>query len=186
MMKIAIVCFVFFALGCARVNLQTEKPLKVDISMRVDVYQHVAKDVASIEDQIYGAAKEQKLNALFTIRTAYAQEHSGEVSAAIERRKERNPRIEEHVGKGYVGENRDSLLAVMEQNVPAELKEDLAALVQAENQDREIIYQATAQKNGADIASVRKAFFDDHYKRAASGTWFETYDSAGGYRWAQK
>jgi uncharacterized protein YdbL (DUF1318 family) len=186
MMRIAIACFVFLILGCARVNLQTEKPLKVDISMRVDVYQHVAKDVASIEDQIHGGKQEQKLNSLFTVVNAYAQDYSGEVAAAIERRKERTSRIEEYVNKGYVGENKDALLTVMSQNCPAELRGDIAALVQAENGDRNIIYQSTAEKNGADIASVRKAFFDDHYKRAASGAWFEIYDSASGYRWAQK
>jgi len=187
MMKVAIACLIFMALGCARVNLQTEKPLKVDISMRVDVYQHVAKDVASIEDQIYGAKKEQKLNALFTMETAYAQDYSGEVTAAIERRKERTSRIEEYVNQGYIGENRDSLLAVMEQNVPANLKEEVTVLVQEENKDRAIIYQATAQKNGADISSVRKAFFNDHYQRAGSGAWFEVYDEAkGAYNWVRK
>jgi len=36
---------VFLTVGCAKVQVQAPKePIKVDISMRLDVYQHVEKD----------------------------------------------------------------------------------------------------------------------------------------------
>ena len=42
-------CAVVIGLGCARVRVEAPKEaIKVDISMRLDVYQHVQKDIDEI------------------------------------------------------------------------------------------------------------------------------------------
>ncbi|MDP2911312.1 MAG: hypothetical protein Q8N76_03140, partial [Candidatus Omnitrophota bacterium] len=49
--SIALVAF----LGCARVRVEAPKdPIKLDISMRLDIYQHVAKDIDAIEGIVSG------------------------------------------------------------------------------------------------------------------------------------
>ena len=186
MKKITALVAVLVALGCARVNLQTEKPLKVDINMRVDVYQHVVKEAASIEDQVYGSS-EKKLNLLLRMDEAYAQESGSDLDNAIQLRRARASTIEGYFDKGYVGENKDALLELKDQSLASDLSTAVQSMIAEENRDRDIIYKATAQKNSADLARTRQIFFDDHYKRASSGWWFQVHDSATGtYNWVRK
>ena len=59
--------------GCASVQVQAPKdPIKMDISMRLDVYQHVSKDIDNIES-IVGSKAMAWLGDLF-VTTAYADE----------------------------------------------------------------------------------------------------------------
>jgi uncharacterized protein YdbL (DUF1318 family) len=181
MKKVFWIFMVIVVIGCAKVNLQTSQPLKVDINMRVDVYQHVAADVASVQDQIYGSTEKQ-MNAIFFIDDAYAQAQSPEVAAAIERRKDRRSVIDEYASRGYIGENRGALIEVIGKDIPSDLLGNVKSAVSQENSDRKIIYAAIAEKNGAAISETAKVFFDDDYKRAPAGYWFE--DSNGA--WQQK
>jgi uncharacterized protein YdbL (DUF1318 family) len=181
MKKIFIVLSAVVLLSCAKVNLQTSQPLKVDINMRVDVYQHVAKDVESIQDQIYGKS-EKKINAISLFEEAFAQDQS-ELSAAVARRKDRKDKIWDYFSKGYIGENRDALLVV--RDVSGSARTEVESAISEENRDRDIIYNATAQKNGAALDQVRKVFFDDDYNRAGSGFWFEL-NKGGAYTWVKK
>jgi len=181
MRKIFWIFTAIIAIGCAKVNLQTSQPIKVDINMRVDVYQHVAADVASVQDQIYGSTEKQ-MNAIFFMENAYAQGQSPEVAAAIERRKDRKSVIDEYLSRGYIGENRNALLEVIAKSIPADLKGNVQSAISQENSDRKIIYAAIAEKNGAELSETAKIFFDDDYKRASAGYWFQ--DSNGG--WNQK
>ncbi len=49
------VLVVFF--GCARVRVEAPKEaIKLDISMRLDIYQHVTKDIDAIEDIVSGGS----------------------------------------------------------------------------------------------------------------------------------
>lgn len=181
MKKVFWIFTIIIAIGCAKVNLQTAQPLKVDINMRVDVYQHVAKDVASVQDQIYGSAQKQ-MNSLIFIEDVYAQAQSPEVSAAIERRKERRPTIEDYFSKGLIGENKNAYLEVISKDIPESLNSTIQNTVKEENNDRSIIYGSIAAKNGADVLQTAKVFFDDDYKRAPSGYWFQAADGS----WKQK
>lgn len=171
------------AIGCAKVNLQTSQPLKVDINMRVDVYQHVAKDVESIQDQIYGTSQKQ-MNAIMFMEEAYAQE-SSTMEEAIERRKARRDIIEDYLNRGYIGENKDAYLQVFSNSIPYDKQGMVVSATKDENNDRKIIYKAIADKNSVDVSQTRKVFFDDDYKRAPKGYWFEVYEG-GKYIWKQK
>ena len=180
MKKLVIVFIGLVVFGCAKVSVETPKPIKVDINMRVDVYQHVVKDVESINDQIYGP-ENKELNSLFGLGTVYAQDLSTQASEAIARRKSRVGKIEEYFSKGYIGENRKALLEIVG-DVPANTKSEVKDIVNQENKDRDIIYGATAKKNNTDISGVRKVFFESDYKRASSGFWFQTESG----KWVQK
>jgi uncharacterized protein YdbL (DUF1318 family) len=61
------------------------------------------------------------------------------------------------------------------------------SLITEENTDRDIIYKATAQKNGVELGRARQIFFNDHFNRAASGWWFQVYNpDTGTYNWSRK
>ena len=183
MKKIGIIFLAFFVISCARVNVETKKPIKVDINMRVDVYQHVVKDVEDINDQIYGNS-EKDFNSLFGFEEAYAADLSVGASEAISRRKDRVNIIEGYFRDGYIGENKDALLETRG-DLSAEEVIAVEEIVSKENEDRKIIYKTIAEKNGTDISSVRKASFESDYKRAPSGYWFQV-SGGSGYIWKKK
>jgi uncharacterized protein YdbL (DUF1318 family) len=186
MRKIAVVCVIMLMVGCAKVNLQTTEPLKVDINMRVDVYQHVVKDVESIEDQVYGSSQKQ-LNLLLHMEEAYAEESQPELAAAIERRKARASQIQEYFDRGIIGENRDALLEIRDESLNPTTKAQIQRILVQENADRDVSYQTAASRNTVDLRTIRKTFFDDHYKRASSGAWFEVYSpGTAKFAWVRK
>ena len=187
MKKWLMVIIVLTLFGCAsRVSLETEEPIKFDVSLRVDVYQHVVEEVGSIEDQIYGN-DEKQFNSLFGFQEAYAADYSGDFIAAVERRKQRAGKVEEYFRKGYIGEDKDAYLKIVDYDLPFKIRTIVRDTIQDENADREIVYNSVNGKNKIDISEVRKVFFQDHYKRAPRGYWFEIYDEdKGTYVWRRK
>ncbi len=182
MRPISIIILVLFIISCAKVSVETSKPIKVDINMRVDIYQHVVKDVEDINDQIYGT-EDKDFNALFGFNQAYAEDSSDLMASAISRRKARLSIIEGYFAQGYIGENKDALLEL--RSAPQDGREQIESFISQENSDRNIIYQAVAEKNQTDISTVRKASLESDYKRAAFGYWFQVPDSEG-YTWKRK
>lgn len=179
MKKLIFFLFLVFLPGCARLRVETKEPIRVDINMRLDVYQHVVEDVRSIEEQIYGNRK-RKINYLFGASPVYA---ASQVEEAIKQRRQRVEVIENYLGRGYVGENRKAYLEVIEDNVSPEVKR----IVEKENKDRSLIYRDVARRNNAPLAETKKVFFKNHYQRAPSGWHFEIYDSSkGAYTWVKK
>lgn len=74
-----------------------------------------------------------------------------DMSAARERRKARRAQVEQLVQAGSVEEGGDGYLAAK-----GELDAAKAALVQAENADRKIGYEAIAKANGKPVSEVVK------------------------------
>jgi len=152
------VLVVFF--GCARIKVETPKePIKLDISMRLDIYQHVAKDIDAIEGIVSGNEKKPAVGKQGTwldvfVKDAYAQESLGpEVEKAAYSRKDRRPQLVSLEESGVAGENNLGLVEI-KQNADSSVK----ALVDAENADRMVIYKAIAAKNGISIEEVQKIY----------------------------
>lgn len=186
MKKIILIMAAVGVVACAKVSVETKEPIKVDISMRIDVYQHVVKDVESIEDQIFGSPEKQ-LNFLLSIEEAYASDLSPEVEKAIQARKARVSIIEEYFTKAYVGENRNAYLEVMVKNVPPALQKEIGTVIEEENNDRKAVYNYAAEKNKIKLSQAEEIFFKDHLKRAPSGYWFQIYnEEKDEYIWIQK
>ncbi len=183
-MKILSIFLIFIFLGCAKIHVETKEPIKVDIQMRVDIYQHVVREVDSIESQIYGQNHKQ-INSLFGIESVYASDTSEDVNSAIQRRRSRASKVEEYFSKGYIGENRRAYLSLAPSAPGGSLAAEIKQLIEQENSDRAIIYEATANKNNADISQIEKIFFQDHYDRASTGWLFEV-DNEGKYVWSEK
>jgi uncharacterized protein YdbL (DUF1318 family) len=161
--------------GCARVNVGGSKePIKVDIAMRLDIYQHVQKDIDSIENIVAGdKAKTGKkpgdqswLN--FAVDEVYAQEGlSPDVEQAALRRKDRRSSLDSWEAQGVVGENKSGLVTIKNSNQADNTVKDL---VQAENADRMLIYRSLAEKYGEPLEQIEKVYAEKLSLQAPSGT----------------
>ncbi len=174
---------IFLILGCATVKVQAPKePIKVDITMRLDVYQHVQKDINSIEDMVTGTDKAQKAPEPQSflcgfIGTAYAQGLSTEVEQAALRRKDRRGELLALEQAGTVGETFLGLVAIK-----GSADAGAEKIVRDENNDRMIIYNEIAAKNGTSVTDVQKLYAERIQKDAPPGTPIE----AGSGNWRIK
>ncbi len=175
--------------GCARVRVEAPKePIKLDISMRLDIYQHVAKDIDAIEDIVSGngtkpaKGKEGSMLDLF-VKDAYAQESlSPEVEQAAYNRRDRKPQLVSLEESGVAGENKLGMVEIR-----GDADSSIKALIDAENTDRMIIYNAIAAKNGISIEEVQKMYAKKLQGGANPGTPIETLnESTGQYEWKVK
>lgn len=175
--------------GCARVRIDSKDPIKLDVTMRVDIYQHVTEDALVIEDMVSSPASKavssQSKNFLaFETDTAYAQEVGAdlpdEVRAAVERRRARREALSAWEAKAVVGENSRGF---------AEVRHAQAAdgrverLIEEENNDRRIIYRHVASKDGAAFEDTAKIFAQRIQQNAPAGTPIET---PGDNKWVTK
>jgi uncharacterized protein YdbL (DUF1318 family) len=180
------VCTVLLVLGCARLRVEgTKEPIKVDISMRLDIYQHIAKDIDDIENIVSGSStkKDDKQSMMrYFLPNAYAEEGlSPEVEQAALSRKDRRPALVSWQEKGVLGENRLGLVELRSSG-----EGDVKALVEAENKDRMVIYSAIAKKNGVPIEEVQKPYALRLQEGAPAGTPIEVADASGNYVWKIK
>jgi uncharacterized protein YdbL (DUF1318 family) len=178
--------------GCARVNVGGSKePIKVDISMRLDIYQHVQKDIDSIENIVAGdkkqpAAKSGSNSFLnFAAENAYAQETlSPDVEQAALRRKDRRDTLSGWEAKAVIGENKEGLVEIRD---PGQADSSVAGLVQSENADRMLIYRSLAGKYGETLEQIQKVYAEKLSSQAPGGTPVETLNSStGSYEWKVK
>ena len=166
---------VFSVVGCATVKLQTPaEPIKLDVTMRLDVYQHVQKDIDAIESIVTGGQPEGLIS-LFDalVPTAYAEDLSPEIENAALRRKARYSQIVELGKAGVIGEN--SLgMAVVRKAADASAEK----LVKEENNDRMVIYEGIARKNGTSVTDVQKVYAKSLQNSAPAGTPIEMENGA--------
>ena len=185
-----LIMLVVFA-GCARVRVEAPKePIKLDISMRLDIYQHVAKDIDAIEDIVSGngskpaKGKQGSMLDLF-VKDAYAQESlSPEVEQAAYNRRDRKPELVSWEEKGVIGENK---LGLVEARDSGRADSMVNSLINAENSDRMVIYKAIANKNGISVEEVQKIYAKKLQDGADSGTPIESLNESNGqYEWKIK
>jgi uncharacterized protein YdbL (DUF1318 family) len=183
----AIFCMVFALSGCAKVRIEAPKePIKVDISMRLDVYQHVVKDIDDIENIVSGNQAEAKPKGnqsllRYAIEEAFAEDLSPDIERAALRRKDRRAELVSQETRGVIGENKSGLVEIRD---AASADANANKLVQDENNDRMTIYQGLAKKNGTSVESIKELYAKKLQETASAGTPLEVLDGATGkYEW---
>ena len=182
MKKLAILMMLgIFGMGCASLQVKAPKdPIKMDITMRVDVYQHIEKDIDAIESIVTGDEKARAKETSFMdalMSTAYADTGlDPEVEKAALRRNDRYSQVVALLKSGAVGENGQGLLDIRK---PGEAD---ASFVNAENNDRMIIYSLVAKKNGVSVGDIQKIYAEKLQSQAPQGAWIEVPGSG----WQQK
>ncbi|MCM8763650.1 MAG: YdbL family protein [Candidatus Omnitrophica bacterium] len=192
MKKMFLFLCVIFIFGCASVAVKAPKePIKIDITMRLDIYQHVQKDINMIEDMISGgSSKTDKIKnetkSSFFLGVAFAEEEflTPEVAEAVSRRRSRTEQLNSLKREGIIGENRLGLLVIRE---TGKADNNLGNLIKDEINDRMIIYKAIANKNNISIEEVQKLYSGRLQKDSPSGTPIEIFNaSKGSYEWSIK
>jgi uncharacterized protein YdbL (DUF1318 family) len=133
--------------GCSpTINLATPAPIKVDVGVRLDVYQKTAPTKAKEEQSSLEVAANRRLR-------------SGQVQQL------KNDRV--------VGEDRDGYLVV--KNPPADPKYLAYAqgLVTAENADRSFLYLANSQAQSRPLEIVESEYALRWSERAFAGEWIQ-------------
>lgn len=163
--ELALLAAVLLA-GCKipAINLATDEPIKVDIDMRLDVYQHNDGEPAA----------ESEAPAATTA--------SGDPA---ERRKDRSAEIQTFKNSRLVGERHDGLLAVLDEP-PGEYGDHIRQTVARENTDRMAEMTAAANEQRVSLDEVQKAHGKLWENRSFSGEWIEVSQPDGSYKWKQK
>jgi uncharacterized protein YdbL (DUF1318 family) len=145
-----------FLLGCLNgcsptVNLATPEPVKVDIGVRLDVYQKSAATKANAEQSSLTIAANRRLR-------------SGEIQQL------KNDRV--------IGEDRDGYLDL--RNPPKDPKYLAYAngIISAENADRSFLYLANAQAQSKPLESIESEYALLWRSRAFPGEWIQKEDGS--------
>ncbi len=142
------------------VQLGTEKPLKVDIKMKMDVYQHEPKE---------GLKKAE-------VRVSEDPEVA---------RRARMGEIQSLKNSRLVGENRRGLLEVRNQPT-GEYGDYVRKTAEAENTDRKKLMEKLAKERGQAVSEVERSQAELFRQSAFPGEWYEQAEAGGGFVWKQK
>lgn len=154
------------SVGCrATVAGDPDRPIKIEAHVTVDIRQ-IKEEAHSIEDLVSAPAaqKTSRLNE-WLVSTAWA-ELSPEVMSAVNARRDRFSQLKSYKGQGLIGEDNQGHVAALGGG------SEVQALAEAENRDRETIYQAQLKDKGlpADaIGTIRAAFAQEQRDRAEPG-----------------
>jgi len=141
------------------VNLATPEPVKVDIAMRLDVYQHdkeLEKKTPAPESAEPGKDRLNRAADLQTFKNSL-----------------------------LIGEGADALLAIRVES-PGEYGEHIRKTVEAENIDRMALMKAQAEREKIPLPTVQKKQADLARKMAFKGEWIEVEKPDGSREWIQK
>ena len=173
----AIIGMIGFSSCRATVAGDPDRPIKIEAHITLDIRQ-VKETATSIEDMVSGkttlpkaASKPSSSVREFLDPVAFAEAPqlkvaTPEVQRAIDSRRDRFSQLKTYKSQGVIGEDNQGHVAVLEGSPEA------APLVDAENRDRETIYQAIVQQNNlpADaIATIRATFAEVQREKADPG-----------------
>jgi uncharacterized protein len=145
------------------VNLTTTDPLKVDVNVRLDVYQYSKPDAAKPAE-------------------AVAQT----VESVLERKRNRSGEVQTLKNNRLVGENHRALLTIREQPAGKE-GEWVKKTVQGENDDRVFLMVEMAKKENLQMHEVQEREWKLNLERAFPSEWIEVPgDKPGIFKWIAK
>ncbi|MEZ5329724.1 MAG: DUF1318 domain-containing protein [Verrucomicrobiales bacterium] len=166
--------------GCSSlpdVNLTTDDPLKVDINVRLDVYQHEGKEGKT--DTSGGGDSPGE---------AAAASDDAKVSADLvaKRKRDRMEEIQRLKNNRLVGENHRGLLTI--RTLPLDDYGDyVKKTVEAENYDRNYLMRVEAKERNALLHAVQETTWKENVARSYEGEWVEMAgESEGTFAWEQK
>ena len=150
--------------GCKAptVNLSTPDPIKVDINMRVDIYERG------------GGSAAPKPPA-----------PSADLPAVDARRRARMGDVQNFKNSRLVGENRSGLLVVRDQP-EGSYGRYVEKTVAEENADRMVVMRQLAAERNMSLEDIQTQQGELWRNRSFSGEWIEVSAGPGAWTWAQK
>ena len=173
-----VAALVSVSLGC---YVKTEH--KITAHITIDVRQ--VKDAASsIEDMVAGTSPSsssiRSFPLSFLISDAHAQSTrlkymTDEIKTAVERRRERNPRIEDLLSRGILGEDNKGLLAIRSKSKDFS-EDEVKDIVTEENADRMLIYRSIQEQNelpSEALPRIQSIFAEERHGRVKEEVWIQ-------------
>ncbi len=152
-----------------------DRPIKIEAHITIDV-REVKETARSIEDIVSGQApmpaqkpRSRLTDGFVSVAWAAAPELktiTPEVQKALDARRDRFGSLKSAKAQGFVGEDNQGHVAALGGGV------ELQVLVQSENGDRDLIYQAIIQQNNLPpdaIGTIRTAFAEVQREKAEAG-----------------
>lgn len=157
----AIAALALSACNSIPIDVGTKEPVKVDIAMKVDVYQHADPNAS------------KKLP---------AQPPPTDV---VKSRRNRMAEIQVLKNSRIVGENHAGFLEVRN-SPPGEYGDYVRGTVDAENADRARLVEKLAKEKNIPVVDAEKQQAELFHKNAFPGEWIELPDAEGKFAWKQK
>ena len=139
------------------VRVATPEPLKVDVDMRIDIYQHATSDAPA----------------------------AGPEAEAQDRRRARMAEIQTLKNARIVGENRHGLLSLI-QAPPGEYGDYARRTLEAENADRLALMKQLAAERRVPMAQIEAEQATLWRERAFPGEWTEVEGPDRAWHWERK
>lgn len=158
------------------INLGTNEPIKVDISMRVDVYQYEADSATAAPASATGSN---------SIRPAGATPQAAEGATREERRKNRQADIQVFKNSRLIGESREGLLVVLDEP-EGDYGDYIRETVERENYDRMEEMKQSSESLKRQLAEIQSEQAKLWINRSFKGEWIEKEKPDGKYQWIQK
>jgi len=161
------------AAGCKAptVNLATGEPIKVDINMRLDVYQY-----SSTTTPANGSTPNGTPASAATVTTPSTEQT---------RRRNRMADIQAFKNQGLAGEAHDGLLVILK--APAgDYGDYVQKTVKAENVDRMALMQKQADSDKTSLQEVQKKQAEVRRNMAFKGEMIEIQQPDGSWKWVAK
>lgn len=173
-------------LSCVTVNVyfparEVEKKagdIVDDIRRNTDAAPAPAGPQSSLKEGLYGYWLNGSL--------AWAQKADSPAVQALKKQlAERFPKLKPFYQKGTVGENNKGFVELRNGGLAPAEKSELKGLIEAENRDRQALYQEVARSMNIapdQIVKVQRIFADKWQQSSASGWWIQKEDGS----WAKK
>ena len=139
------------------VHVATSEPLKVDVSMRIDIYQHATGDAPA----------------------------EGPEAEAQTRRRARMAEIQNLKNSRIVGEDRHGLIAIVQAPL-GEYGDYVRRTSEAENADRLALMKQLAAERRVPLSQIEAEQATLWRERGFPGEWTEVEAPDGTWRWEQK
>ncbi len=148
-----------------------DRPIKIEAHITVDVRQ-VKETATSIEDFVSGKApakpssRWEGLGARAWAESAQLKYATPEVQQALDARRDRFEKLKTYKAQGLAGEDHQGHVTAFGGDA------NVASLVEAENRDREVVYQAIVQQNNLGpeaIGTIRSTFAQVQQEKAEPG-----------------
>jgi uncharacterized protein YdbL (DUF1318 family) len=160
-LKVLAACALLAGCKAPTVNLATSDPIKVDINMRLDVYQYSTT-----------ATKKQA-----------PTQAAGQTPES--RRRNRMADIQQFKNERLVGEGHDGLL-VIRSKPEGDYGDYVRVAVEEENTDRMELMKSLAERQKTSLPEIQTKQAELWRNRSFKGEWIETPEADGSWKWEQK
>lgn len=162
-LTLLVTCSILSGCKAPTVNLATSAPIKVDINMRLDVYQYSSP----------------------TTKKPAAPQATPAAQDPEARRKNRMGEIQQFKNERFVGESRDGLLAIR-MKPEGEYGDYVRVTVEEENADRMQLMKSLAEGEKTSLPEIQAKQAELWRNRSFKGEWIEAPGSDGSWKWVQK